>query len=508
MHLRLIVLSFLISLNLSVHAKQGITKYTLSSGNSSPVHYFVHDSIMYFSAQNGSLNSLDLWMMDGISPKIKGKGIDGGPFPYHYIAGGKGDSLFLLVHDIGLGSSAGLYAYDLVKDTLLLISQHTNPQIGGPILKDSADIFYCIPSSKGNEIYRYNITTDIVSLYANTGDTFVSYMHRADNIYYMYCTYKVGGNNTMNLHLFDTTTRTISQQPLVPASFSANRYPKLIKIGPDIYFSCQEMQFGEELYKYSGSGLPQRVTDIRQGTASSISDYYMEVYNNKVYFAAHDSKVRESLYEYNPTNGTTKLIHELKTTNPNENFEPQHFYVYNKRLYMSGDEQASLNVFLTQPFVYDGADTPIRMAVLSPPNTGIQNRKYPKFYTEYKGDLYFTSYDSLDNIEMFRFNDSVLRPIPPQYIFETPTGIFVDLYPNPTTDDAYMDVQLQQAQTMAIQVLDINGRAVYSKQAKLYSQGKHSIKLPMQQLPAGTYVYRINSAGGQLLYSGKLIKLL
>ncbi len=79
------------------------------------------------------------------------------------------------------------------------------------------------------------------------------------------------------------------------------------------------------------------------------------------------------------------------------------------------------------------------------------------------------------------------------------------LYPNPTNGDATLSLSLNEAQTLSIQLVDITGRIVYTKEAKEYSGGKHNITLQTSKLPKGNYVYRVIAGEGLLLKYGKLI---
>ena len=487
------------------YCQNGLTKYDLHGTFSSRSSgYFVHNNLLYFSARSPVGYTIDLWEMDGINqPKMIGKGHDGGLFPYHYIVGGKEDSVLLLVHDPNGPYKEGIYAYDLVNDTLKPLVLHNNSiGLGGALLKNNKHIFYLVYDSAKHYVYRYNIASGQSSLFATaTKDTTIQRIYYANNAYYAYCIYTPTGSSVFkqDIHRIDTITKSVIPQTLVQGSIGSGF--EVAVIGPDMYFTSHTLQDGGELYKYSGTGQPQKLTDIGQGNKGYVGkSYSFGVYNNKLYFnAGNGVAVRESLYEYDISTGTTQLIYENGRLNPNEQFEPQEFYVFNNRLYMSGMDKD----YMRQTYVYDGADTPQLLTQMKMPFNG---NSFFRFFTEYKGELYFTAVDdTYENYEMFRFNDSLLRPVP-QSVSQFNISRTVLAYPNPTTQDTYLDIQLKEAQNLSVQVSDIGGRIVYALDSKLYSQGKHSISLPMANMPPGTYFYSIFDRNAGLLSGGQIIK--
>ena len=84
--------------------------------------------------------------------------------------------------------------------------------------------------------------------------------------------------------------------------------------------------------------------------------------------------------------------------------------------------------------------------------------------------------------------------------------ISATIYPNPTTQDAMLEMTLDKAATLSVQLTDMQGRVLYKTENRQYAAGKHSATLPTRALAAGTYFYSVSDAHGALLQSGKLVK--
>ncbi len=261
-------------------------------------------------------------------------------------------------------------------------------------------------------------------------------------------------------------------------------------INGDLYFQASTQQEGTNLYRYDGSNPPENFTEsLIPGPASTVSfghSLTYAYYNNGIYFigGAGTSTTTCHLHSYNPV---TKTLTNHVTMN--QLLQGNNFIVYNDRLFYNADEH----------FMYESGSTHTHLSALNPAiitnwafeSAVINNRLY------YSGATNKTGVD----LELFVLYDTTLN-----VTTITKSSISINLYPNPTTQDAYLDVKLKEAQTMQVLVTDIRGRIVYNSKAQLYSTGSHTINLPVQQLPPGAYVYRIADKNGMLLQSGKLLK--
>lgn len=79
----------------------------------------------------------------------------------------------------------------------------------------------------------------------------------------------------------------------------------------------------------------------------------------------------------------------------------------------------------------------------------------------------------------------------------------LSLYPNPTSELATLLINLQEAQSVHIQLLDIQGNILMKDQRKLES-GSNTIPLSLKGLPNGHYLVTVSAAGE--LYSVKVVK--
>ncbi len=82
----------------------------------------------------------------------------------------------------------------------------------------------------------------------------------------------------------------------------------------------------------------------------------------------------------------------------------------------------------------------------------------------------------------------------------------VSLYPNPTTGNATLALQLDKAQALSLQVVDMTGRVTFNQAAKTYNKGTQQISLPTAAWHSGVYLYQISDDKGHILSTGKLLK--
>lgn len=66
-------------------------------------------------------------------------------------------------------------------------------------------------------------------------------------------------------------------------------------------------------------------------------------------------------------------------------------------------------------------------------------------------------------------------------------------YPNPTTGNANIRMDLKQEENVSIEVIDITGKLVLSISALNYEAGSHTLQLPVNSMPSGLYMIKIRS---------------
>jgi hypothetical protein len=80
----------------------------------------------------------------------------------------------------------------------------------------------------------------------------------------------------------------------------------------------------------------------------------------------------------------------------------------------------------------------------------------------------------------------------------------VQLFPNPASTDATLTFSLNKTEDVKIELLDINGKTVYSDSKSGMSAGEHSEIIPMEKLDAGIYFCRFTN--GENVQTIKLVK--
>jgi len=68
---------------------------------------------------------------------------------------------------------------------------------------------------------------------------------------------------------------------------------------------------------------------------------------------------------------------------------------------------------------------------------------------------------------------------------------FIQLYPNPTSQDATLEYNAFATGTLSLHLIDMLGKTIYLEQHNL-SVGVNRITIPMQNLAAATYMLQVN----------------
>jgi hypothetical protein len=79
------------------------------------------------------------------------------------------------------------------------------------------------------------------------------------------------------------------------------------------------------------------------------------------------------------------------------------------------------------------------------------------------------------------------------------------LYPNPTTGEATLQLQIKEAFDAELMVTDINGRQI-SKGKHSFLPGEHTLPLQISDTPPGLYFIHIRSLASGVVWASKLIK--
>lgn len=121
----------------------------------------------------------------------------------------------------------------------------------------------------------------------------------------------------------------------------------------------------------------------------------------------------------------------------------------------------------------------------------------------FNGKLYVSMqyYDIKAGAELYRIYPEFFTNV---NTLET-NNIVSKAYPNPVQDVLSIQVDFKQSKTLSVTLTDMQGKVVYRSQPTLYSQAKHTITIPMQNLPAGNYIYSLYN-NNSLVSTGKIAK--
>jgi ELWxxDGT repeat protein len=308
------------------------------------------------------------------------------------------------------------------------------------------------------------------------------------------------GGTGVELFEFDPQTAAISLAADINVGGSS--FPgSYHNINDVLFFLASTSTEGREMYMYDGFNAPERVTDIDPGPGSSFWDgfgfsqpeYAMAYYNNHIFFTATDGGFTHRLFAYDPAADTIHLIDSL-----NSGSQAIKMAIYSKKLWFGADP-----MFPGGLYYYDHmADSVTDFNSIIAGNDTLFSA--PGDLTLSNGMLFFSNFEinsPFGGTEPFVLIDSVALTVK-SLSFDGE----VLAYPNPTNGDATLRITLKDAAKLNIMMVDMTGKLVYNSGLKQYTATANEATLPMQQLPAGNYVYAIVDDSGKLMYRGKLVK--
>ncbi|SLM28453.1 exported hypothetical protein [Desulfamplus magnetovallimortis] len=153
-----------------------------------------------------------------------------------------------------------------------------------------------------------------------------------------------------------------------------------------LYFAANDGSNGVELWKYDGTNLPTRVTDINSGAASS-SPGSLTIFNNELYFSANNGINGSELWKYNYADDTASLVADIysgTTGSSPVGSTRGGMAVFNNELYFSAIDSISGK----ELFKYDGSNPPELVADIT------IGHSFPDQMTVFNNALYFRATDS------------------------------------------------------------------------------------------------------------------
>lgn len=230
------------------------------------------------------------------------------------------------------------------------------------------------------------------------------------------------------------------------------------------------------------------------------------IYNNGEFYYTGRSQVisgTSGIYKYNIASQQSMLLTDSidgqNYQNINKYLSPVNTYLFNDEILFlgynspNGSSQSSLDLCS-----YSLTSTATNYYSISQPFIT------PRAFVTLGDVAYFVATPknkTNDAKQLFRYN-----PKEVSIKHTTATPLSVVAYPNPTTANTTLELQLNKAKTLSIKLTDVTGRTVHTIPTEQYSTGKHNVTLPMEQLPNGNYFYSVIDNRGVMLISGKLIK--
>ena len=80
---------------------------------------------------------------------------------------------------------------------------------------------------------------------------------------------------------------------------------------------------------------------------------------------------------------------------------------------------------------------------------------------------------------------------------------FIDVYPNPVSNESTISFSLNQSQNVSLKIFDVNGKFVSSLADRNFEEGEHQIEFNAEKINAGIYFLKMQA--GEFLKTEKLI---
>ncbi len=329
------------------------------------------------------------------------------------------------------------------------------------------------------------------------------------------CYFNYINNNNIELlcHLSDYPPTSQFSNPkitiidTIAKNSSAEKMSAIIKLR-DIYYSKDDGIHGYELWKYDpiwGNG-STRITDLAQGVADGVyirnDDAGMGISRLKILFNGSTDPTNKGyqLYSYDYQTGQVTLVHTMttKAVSGTINARCNNFTNYADKIFFSADKNGEKVLWQYTGLVTDTPEVvsfPSVNIIKDPIDISVHPTQNDGIYFIAKNDTVIKVYNIYDSTIKY---STISRMQSKQ--------LTLTAYPNPVTGDAHLSFSLDNPQILSVTLTHINGQIVYSKQAQLYSAGKHQLTIPMQDLPTGNYIYTVRDNNGTMTNSGKLLK--
>lgn len=465
------------------------------NNSSYPGNLFAYGNTLYFSASD-SIHGNELWVKDANAPDPKRltdimKGVRASVYTGFNTIAVLNNTVYFVVNDSAHGVEMWYYhpggGHGILKD----INEGIAGSFSAYLTPYNNRLYFSAYSrSHGMELWMHEPTSGKTERLSDINtDSLSSYLRDIvvfnGKIYFQALSKNTGAELYMYDPVADTTQIVADIRPGNMSSSPGNFHVMDNKL----YFTANDGTTGSELYAYDGTNAPTRLTDLNPGVAAGVyQSANLEHLNGILYFSGNSGSGLQ-LFKYDPSNNAASLVH---TINPSGPAYVNEITRYNNAIFFSAND----GTHGIELWKYDGTNTPSMVTDLYP---GLQG-SYINNITYCGLNLYFTGRNVTYGMELFRYSDY------PAGILNVTQAEDVKIYPNPAQDIAHLEINLKQNTNLEITLTDMSGRTVYRSGKVLYSTAKHTIDIPLQNLPAGNYVYSLRKISDSLVATGKLVK--
>ncbi|HYD21867.1 MAG TPA: T9SS type A sorting domain-containing protein, partial [Flavipsychrobacter sp.] len=234
----------------------------------------------------------------------------------------------------------------------------------------------------------------------------------------------------------------------------------LVVVNGKLYFFAKSDTHGREIYEYTGTGTPTRLTDINPGTADGVlNSTGLNLYNNAFYFNGN-SGTADSLFKYDLQTGNISVVYNK----PGRDFE-----IFGGKLYFT----AEYSPYGKELCVYDG-NTVSMVQDLNPGAAG--SDIWDK--TIYNNEMYFMAITAATGAELYKLTDAALA------VPAVSAADEITIYPNPAGNQLNVTSGVQISK---LEVFSVTGQLLVSEMPM-----SRSATVDISGLASGVYLVKVN----------------
>ncbi len=447
-------------------------------------HFTLIWNKLVFTAGNVATTGAEWWMYDGINATAGPELYPGKPngiktnTPYY--------NSFHIVHDnkiyySGVDPTHGNepFVWDGTSTPPQLLSDIVtgagNSEPSGFSVSNGKLFFLADPTTAAfhKDVYEYDLTSKQLKMIKSGVKSETPFTSYNGKVYYMS---PINGSDLVEYDPVSTNTKIIAS--------AVNGFANFTPYGSKLYFTKTGVG---DLYVYDG-GSNAIIANNTSGLYGLVGGYSSNdtrpvyTHNGKIYYWHNDNNYKYTLKTYDTLSGSVATV---------TNFPP-----------VLDDPYPRLGILL----INNGNILYRHKQKLSWFNGNKTHTVLPMDFrpissAAYKNEMYVSGY--FDSVYyMLRLKDTLVSLSVQNVAFDAD----VQLYPNPTTGNANINLSLDNAISVAVAITDVTGKVIVQTPPQQYAAGKNSIKLPTAQLPPATYIVYLKGKGGVLLWSGKLLK--